>query len=95
MLLFKAVIRVLGVLASSAGTFPHRGSDGTTSGSSGNPITIEIQGSNGRWTFAGSSINNSAAISAAMQRALNNRRDAQKARAVDARSGIVVDFSAR
>lgn len=63
--------------------------------SAGSPIRIEVQGANGQWAYAASAIDSGSAIRSALERALRARRDATKARAVDTRSGVVVDFSHR
>lgn len=62
---------------------------------SGSPVRIEVLGANGRWSAAGSANSVGSAVSLAMERALRSRRDATKARAIDQRSGAVVDFMHR
>lgn len=94
-LIAKGLIRMLALVASGNQLVADGGTTTSTGRGSSSPIRIEIQGANGRWSFAGSAIDSGAAISEAMERALHQRRDASKARAVDTRSGIVVDFTAR
>ncbi|WP_029891620.1 hypothetical protein [Polycyclovorans algicola] len=86
----KGLIAVI-AFAGSGGTQAATSNDVARNSSS--PIRIEVMGANGRWTYAGSANEQGAAVHQAMERALRARRDANKARAVDQRSGAVVDFT--
>mgnify|MGYP000745956302 CR=1 FL=1 len=90
----EILVAVLTAPAVPAGGSTYSGTGGNV-GRSSSPIRIEVQGANGRWTYAGSAADSGGAIRAGLDRALRIRRDVGKARAMDTRSGAVVDFAHR
>lgn len=92
--ILSGIAQLIGMLLTrvQAGTDDDHDHGEASAGSSGS-VRIQVFNPNSRrWSSAGSCINSDAAIEAAMNRAMSVFCFASKVRAVDARTGAVVNF---